>query len=60
MRTYSVYILKIKYVIQFIKNKMLNKMKLNKNKKNQKTIIINNLLSELIILENQIQLKKKA
>jgi len=35
-------------------------MKLNKNKKNQKTIIINNLLSELIILENRIQLKKKA
>ena len=35
-------------------------MKLNKNKKNQKTIIINNLLSELIILENPIQLKKKA
>ena len=32
-------------------------MKLNKNKK---TIIINNLLSELIILENPIQLKKKA
>ena len=60
MRTYSVYILKIKYVIYFIKNKMLNKMKLNKNKKNQKTIIINNLLSELIILENRIQLKKKA